>query len=83
VCQDWKFHFLPEKSFINETDLGNMFRKAFKSVCTSTVVVSSDHLPSINVLSFEDTRKQKRTLNQQVKEISEWNTPLISCIAKI
>jgi hypothetical protein len=44
---------------MKETDLGNMFRKAFKSVCTSTIVVSSDPLPSINILNFEDTRKQE------------------------
>jgi len=68
---------------MKQTDLGSMFRKAFKSVCTSTIVVSSDPLPSINVLSFEDTRKQKRILNQQEKEISKWNTPLSSCTAKI
>jgi hypothetical protein len=68
---------------MKQADLGNMFRKAFRSVCTSTIVVSSDSLPSINVLSFEDTRKQKRILNQQVKEISKWITPLISSTAKI
>jgi hypothetical protein len=68
---------------MKQTDLGNMFRKAFRSVCTSTIVVSSDPLPSINVLRFEDTRKQKRILNQQVKKISKWNTPLSSCTAKI
>jgi hypothetical protein len=30
---------------MKQADLGDMFRKAFKSVCTSIIVVSSDPLP--------------------------------------
>jgi len=38
---------------------------------------------SISFFSYEDSRKQKRTLlilNQQLKKISKWNTPLTNCM---
>jgi hypothetical protein len=41
---------------------------------------------SINFFNCEDFTKQKRTLltlNQQMKELSKWNNPLISHAAKI
>jgi len=40
---------------------------------------------SVNFFSCEDSRKHRTlvTLNQQVKEISKWNTPLVSCAGKV
>jgi len=43
------FILTKKKSAIKQTDLRDMFKKVFKSVCTSSVVVSSDflyHTPS-------------------------------------
>jgi hypothetical protein len=34
--------FTRKQSFINETDLGGMLKKASKSVCTSNIVLSPD-----------------------------------------
>jgi hypothetical protein len=58
---------------IKQAHLKDKFKKASRSICTSAVV-SSDPLSPI-------PSTQKRTmmaLNQQMKEISKWNTPLIS-----
>jgi len=42
---------------------------------------------SINFFSYEDSQKTKQrapmTLNQQLKDISTWNTPSISCTAQV
>jgi hypothetical protein len=73
---------------VKETDLREILRKASKNVCTSTVAVSPDHLspaPSTStaVKTPEHTERTLMTLNQQIKEISKWNTPLVTCINEI
>jgi hypothetical protein len=65
-----------------------MFKKASKSVCTSTVVLSPDPLYYTPWMSSAlKTKKTKRrtfmTLNQQTKDISRWITHLISCTAQV
>jgi hypothetical protein len=65
-------------------DLKDLFKKASKSVCMSAIVVSLDplsHIPSTSsALKLQKTQKMiLMTLNQQMKEIPKWNTPLISC----
>jgi hypothetical protein len=46
VSQDQKFCFYQEKaSSVNEADLRDIFKKATKSGCTSTVVLSPDPFP--------------------------------------
>jgi hypothetical protein len=45
---------------MKQADLGDMFKKASKSACTSTVVVSPDIVSySISFLSCEGSRKHK------------------------
>jgi hypothetical protein len=60
---DQKFCFLPQKSFMSETgrSQGNV-EKASKSVSPSTIVVVPDPIVSysINLFSYEDSRKHSR-----------------------
>jgi hypothetical protein len=58
-----------------------MFQKASKSVvCTSAIVVSPDRfLPAPSASAV----KTLMTQNQQMKEISKWNSPLISYTAQV
>lgn len=64
--------FTRKKNFINgkQTDLTDMFKRASKSVYG---MVSPDHVShSSKFFSYDDSRKQKRTmmtLNSQMKEI--------------
>jgi hypothetical protein len=61
---------------MKQADHRDMFKKASKGVYTSTVVVSPDPLsPTIR-------NSSPMTLNQQFKEISKWNTLLISFTAQ-
>jgi len=73
---------------VKERDLREVFSKVSKSVCTSTIAVSPDHLSpappnSTAVKTPEHTERTRMTLNQQMKEISKWNTALVSCIDEI
>jgi len=66
----------------------DMFKKASKCVYTSPVFVSLDPLfptPSTSaaVKTTENTEEDPDNLSQQVKEISKWNSPLISCVAQV
>jgi hypothetical protein len=68
--------------------LRDMFKKVSKSVCISTVVVSPDPLsptPSTSsAMKTPENREEDPTpLNQQLKEISKWNIPLMSCTAQV
>jgi hypothetical protein len=46
---------------LKEADLTNMFKKASKSVHTSTVVVSPDPLsPAANFFTYEESMKHRR-----------------------
>jgi len=64
-------------------------KKAFRSVCTSDIVVYPDPLsPTPSVSSAVNTPEITEedpvmTLNQQRKEISKCSTLLISCAAKV
>jgi hypothetical protein len=58
-----------------------MFQKASKSVCTSNVVVSPDHF--LPAPSTSPAVKTLITPNQQMKEISKWNSPLINYTAQV
>jgi hypothetical protein len=64
-----------------------MFKKASKCVCTSTILVSPDHLfpppTSAAMKTTENIEEDSDKLNQQEKEISKWNFPLISCVAQV
>jgi len=56
---------------VKQADVRNIFQKASMGVCTETVVVSPDAY-TFNFFSYEDSRKQKRTLmalNQQRRDI--------------
>jgi hypothetical protein len=61
---------------LNEADFRDMFKKASKSGCTSTIVLSPDpfSLTPINffkVCRLQQTQKRTlMTLNQQLKELS-------------
>jgi hypothetical protein len=65
-------------------DGNDLFKKASKCVCTSAIAVSPEplsHIPlTSSALKLQETQKMiLMTLNQQVKKIPKWNTPLISC----
>lgn len=73
-------------SSMKHADLTEVFKKASKSDCIPTTVVFPDHLSPSSSTSFateipENIRETLITLNQQMKEISIWNTSLISCTA--
>jgi hypothetical protein len=73
---------------IKQVDLMDMFKKASKCVCTSTILVSPDPLfpaPSTSAAmkATENIEEDPHNLNQQVKEISKWNSLLISCLAQV
>jgi hypothetical protein len=67
----------------------DIFIKASRSVCTSNIVVYPDPLsPTPSTSSAVNTPEITEedpvvTLNQQRKGISKYNTPLISCAAKV
>jgi hypothetical protein len=48
-----------------------MFRKATKSSCTSANEIQ------------EKAEEDPHALNQHMKDISKWNTPVISCAAQV
>jgi hypothetical protein len=73
---------------VKRIDLKDMFKKASKSVCTSSVALSHD--PSYYTPWMSSAMKTKKTqrrtfmtLNQQTKDISRWTTPLISSAAQV
>jgi hypothetical protein len=73
---------------MKQADLMDTFKKASKSVYTTTIVVSPDPLsPTLSTSSAmetsENTEQDHDTLNQQMREIHEWSTPLISCTAHL
>ena len=58
----------------------DMFKKASKSACTSSVMVSTE--PYLLLLQLFQLRRHHKTqmrtlmtLHQQMKEVSQWNTP--------
>jgi len=63
-------------------NLRDIFKKAYKGMCTSTIVVSSDTLSlAPTILAIKTPNTWKRTLivqNQHMQKIPKWNTPLIS-----
>jgi hypothetical protein len=79
--------FLPEEGFINKTGrLQGHFQKTSKSVCTSTIVVFPDHLsptPSTYAALKTPENTDGEPDDPQPTEISEWNTHVISCTAKV
>jgi hypothetical protein len=72
---------------MKQADPRDMFTKVSKSVCTLTVVVFPDPLsPAPLISTAMKTPENKRTLmtlNQQVKEITKLNIPVISCTTHI
>jgi hypothetical protein len=72
---------------MKQEDVRDMFKKVFKSVCVSTIVVCPDSLctPSTSsAMKIRETQKiSLMTVNQQVKEVSKWNIPLISRAAQV
>jgi hypothetical protein len=63
-----------------------MFKHVYKSVCISTILVSPNTLSatpptSSAVQTPENTEGNLMTLKHQqhIKEMSKWNTPLVSC----
>jgi hypothetical protein len=70
---------------VKQAHLGDMLKKASNSVCSSTTGVSPNPL-SPTPSTYEDPENTDRnlmTLNQHMKEISKWNTPLINCTAQV
>jgi hypothetical protein len=60
-----------------------MFKEALKSVCTSAILVSHDPLsPTPKTASAvktpDNTEGYPHNPEPEMKEISKWNTPLIS-----
>jgi len=73
---------------MKHADLRDIFKTAPKSACTPTNVVFPDHLSptpstSLAIEIPENVQEISITLNQQMKEISIWNTSLISCTAQV
>jgi hypothetical protein len=68
-------------------NLRDMFKKAYKGVCKSTIVVSSDTMslaPTILAIkSPEHTEENPNNPEPAMKKIPKWNTPLISCTVQI
>jgi len=62
-----------------QEDLTDIFKKVSKSSCTSTIVASPEPLPPHYQLLqlWWPPKTQKRAMNQQIKEISKRNTPMI------
>ena len=59
--QDWKLCFLPEENVsVKQADLRDMFKKAFKKFCPSTIVVSSDPL-SLTLLTSSAINNSENT----------------------
>jgi hypothetical protein len=58
-----------------------MFQKAYRSVCTSAIVVSPDHF--LPAPSTPPAMKTLMTQNQQMKEMSKWKSPLIGYTAQV
>jgi hypothetical protein len=78
---------LPEKqaSSLKQTDFRDMFKKAYKSICTPTIMAHPDTLsptPTTSSVIKTSENRTLMTLNQQVKVISKWNTTLLSCTAQ-
>jgi hypothetical protein len=64
----------------------DVFRMAFKSVCTSTVVVPFDHLSPILFSSsvMQDSKNTKECLELADEgHMYRWNTSLICCTGQI
>ena len=66
----------------------DMFKKASKSACTSSVVVPSElHLLLHQLYQLRRHHKTQKTtlmtLNQQMNKVSQRNTPPIICTAKV
>jgi hypothetical protein len=82
--------FTKKVSSLRQAGLRDMFQMAFKSFCASTVVISPNTLsPTLStssaVKTLEGQNTQKRilmTLNQQLKDVSKWCTPVISSAAQ-
>jgi hypothetical protein len=71
---------------MKQADLRAMFKKTSKSDCKSTTVVSPDPLSATpsNSSAMKTPEKTEEDLDdpEQLKVISKWNTPLISCTAE-
>jgi hypothetical protein len=74
---------------MKQADLRDMFKKAFKSVCTSTVVICPDTLSptpatSSGVKTPENTEEDPDDPEPtDPTELSKWNTPVITCPVKV
>jgi len=70
---------------MKQADTKEMSKEASNSVSISTNAVSPDPLsPTPSTSSATKTPENiEDDPNEQVKEISKWNTPLISCIAQV
>jgi hypothetical protein len=82
------FAFWQKKaSSMKQTDSGTRLKKASKSVCKLTVLVFPDplsHIPSTSaMMTPESTEEDLDNHNQQMKGISEYSTPLISCTVEV
>lgn len=83
--------FTKKVTSLKQAGLRDMFKMAFKSFWASTVAISPNTLsptPSTSsvVKTPEDQKTQKRilmTLNQQLKDMSKWYTPVISSPAQV
>ena len=66
----------------------DIFKKTPKSARTATVVVPTEpYLLLHQLFQLQRHHKTKKrtlmTLNQQMNKVSHWNTPPISCTAKV
>jgi hypothetical protein len=82
------FAFYQKKSLsIRQEDVREMFRKAYKSVCPSTILISPDTLSptptSSAIKTPQNTEEDPDDREREIKEISKWDTPLISCAAQV
>lgn len=91
VLPRWEVLLFTKKvSSLQQAGLRDMFQMAFKSFSASTVMISPNTLSltlstSSAVKALEGQNTQKRilmTLNQQLKDISKWYTPVISSVAQ-
>jgi uncharacterized protein with von Willebrand factor type A (vWA) domain len=80
------YFYQKKGSSMKLANLRNMFKKASKCISTSTTMISPEpRLLLHQLLQLQRLQKtEKRTLmmlNQHIKEISHWNTPLINFTA--
>jgi len=75
-------------SLLKQADIRGMVQTTSKYVCTSLVLIAPDPLSPTESTSSDmkpsgNTEEDRHCLNQQMKEISRLNTPLICSAGRV